>query len=108
MARMKLLFASLATGILVTSGIFITALFVRALFKDDASVMFGLWFFLWPICFVRLLPVVSDDSLLWVSLAMGLLLDMVFISFVTYCVLRAIVSRQKPARSTIPPQPPTF
>lgn len=104
MARLKLLLASLATGILVTSGMFITALFVRALFKDDASVMFALWFFLWPICFVRF--VVSDDVLLWVSLATGLLLDMLFISFVTYCVLRTIVSRQK--RTCVPPQPPTF
>src|SRR5258707_15894560 len=108
MARMRLLFPSFATGILVTVGIFITLLFVRALFKDDASVMFALWFFWWPICFMRLLPGVSDSALLWLSLAMGMLLDIMFITFVTYCLLREIVSRQKRARSTIPPQPPTF
>ena len=108
MARMKLRFASFATGIFVTAGAFITVLFVRALFKDDASVTFALWFFWWPISFMRLLPGVSDSALLWLSLAMGMLLDIVFISLVTYCVLRAIDSRQKRARSGIPPQPPTF
>ena len=107
MARMKLLFASFATGILVTAGVFITVLFVRALFKDDASVTFALWFFWWPISFMRLLPGVSDNALLWLSLAMGMLLDIVIISFVTYGVLRAIISRQKRTHA-IPPQPPTF
>lgn len=105
---MKLLLASFATGTFVTAGIFITVLFVRALFKDDASVTFALWFFWWPICFIRLLPAVSDSARLWLSLAMGMFLDMVFISFVTYCVLRAIVSRQKRVRDAIPPEPPTF
>lgn len=105
---MKIILASFASGILVTTGIFIIVLFVRALFNDDASVTFALWFFWWPICFMRLLPGVSDSALIWLSLAMGMLLDMVFISFATYCVLRAIVSRQKRARSSIPPQPPTF
>jgi hypothetical protein len=105
---MKLLFASLATGILVTAGILIIVLFVRALFKDDASVMFALWFFWWPICFMRLLPGISDKALLWPSLAIGMLLDIVFISFVTYCLLTAIVSRQKRACSASPPQAPTF
>ena len=105
---MKLVFASFATGLLVTASIFITVLFVRALFKDDASVTFALWFFWWPICFMRLLPGISDNTLLWLSLAIGMLLDIVFISLVTYCVLRAIVSRQKRARSAIPPQAPTF
>lgn len=108
MARMKLLFASFATGILITAGVFITVLFVRAFFKDDASVTFALWFFGWPISFMRLLPGVSVNALIWLSFAIGILLDMVFISFVTYGVLRAIVSRQKRTRPAIPPQPPTF
>lgn len=108
MASMKLIFASVATGILVTTSIFITVLFVRALFKDDASITFALWFFGWPICFLRLLPAVSDRALIWLSLATGMLLDMVFISLVTYSVLRAIVSRQKRVRVVTPPQPPTF
>ena len=105
---MRLIFASVATGVIVTAGIFITVLFVRALFKDDASVTFALWFFWWPICFMRLLPGISDKALLWLSLAIGMLLDVVFISVVTYCVLRLIVSRHKRARSAIPPQAPTF
>jgi len=105
---MKLLFASLATGIFVTGGIFMTIVFVRALFKDDASVMFALWVFGWPICLMPSLPGISDRALVWISLAMGMLLDTVIISGVTYCVLRAIVSRQKRARSALPPQSPTF
>jgi len=105
---MKLIFASLATGIFVTVSIFMAIVFVRALFKDDASVMFALWVFGWPICFMSSLPGISDHALIWLSLAMGMLLDSVFISGVTYGVLRAIVSRQKRARSTLPPQAPTF
>ena len=105
---MKLLVASFATGILVTIGIFITLVFVRALFRDDASVMFAAWIFVWPICFMRLLPATPDSTLIWISLAMGVLLDTLFISFVVYCVLRAIASRQKRLRGAIPPQPPTF
>jgi hypothetical protein len=105
---MKLIFASFATGIFVTASIFMTIVFVRALFKDDASVMFALWVFGWPICFMSSLPGISDHALIWLSLGMGMLLDSVFISGVTYCVLRAIVSRQKRARSALPPQAPTF
>src|ERR1044072_2410031 len=105
---MKLIFASFAIGIFVTASIFMTIVFVRALFKDDASVMFALWVFGWPICFMPALPGISDHALIWLSLAMGMLLDSVFISGVTYCVLRAIVARKKRACSTLPPQAPTF
>lgn len=105
---MKLLFASFASGTLVTAGIFITVLFVRALFKDDVSITFALWFFWWPIRFMCLLPGVSDRGLLWLSLTMGILLDMVFISFLIYGVLRAMISRQQRARHAVPPQTPTF
>ena len=105
---MKLIVASFATGILVTAGIFMTIVFLRALFKDDTSVMFALWVFGWPICFMPSLPGISDHALIWLSLAIGMLLDSVFISGVTYCVLRAIVSRQKRARGSLPPQAPTF
>jgi hypothetical protein len=105
---MKLVLASLATGVLVTVGIFITLVFVRALFRDHVSVMFAAWIFVWPIYFVRLLPAVSETALIWLSLAMGILLDTLFFSFVAYCVLRAIVSRQKRVRGAIPPEPPTF
>ena len=105
---MKLLFASFATGILVTIGIFITVLFWRALFKDDASVMFALWFFCWPIRFMCLLPGVSDRALLWLSFVMGMLLDIVLISLITYGLLRTIVSRQKRTRTALPPQTPTL
>src|ERR1044072_6843894 len=85
---MKLLFASIATGIFVTASIFMTIVFVRALFKDDASVMFALWVFGWPICFMSCLPAIPDHALIWLSLAMGMILDSVFISTVTYFVLR--------------------
>ena len=85
-----------------------TIVFVRVLFKDDASVMFALWVFGWPICFMSSLPGISDHALIWLSLAMGMLLDSVFLSGMTYCVLRAIVSRQKRVRITLPPQAPTF
>ena len=105
---MKLLFASIATGILINGGIFITVLFVRALFKDDYSVMFLLWFFGWPICFMRPVPGLSDHGMLWFSLGIGMLLDIVFISLATYCLLRAIVSRLKRDSIAIPPQPPTL
>jgi hypothetical protein len=105
---MKLLLASFATGILITAGIFITLLFVRALFKDEASVTFAVWFFLWPIWFLRCLPGISDKALPWLSLTLGMLLDIVFISFVTYGVLRMIVSRQKRTRKATPPPAPTF
>jgi hypothetical protein len=105
---MKLFLASLATGILVTVGILMTVLFVRAFLKDDASVMFFLWFFAWPFWFMRVLPGISQSALIWLSLAIGVVLDIVFISLATYCVLRAIVSRQKRARNAIPPQPPAF
>ena len=99
---MKLLLASVATGILVTVGIFLTVLFVRALFKDDVSTTFLLWFSFWPIWFLRLLPGISDRALLWLALAVGMLLDIVFISFLTYCLLRMILSRQKRARNSTP------
>lgn len=105
---MKLLLASFATGILVTVGIFISVLFVRALFKDDASMTFIIWFFGWPMCFMYLLPAVSDSARPWLTLAIGMLLDTVFISFVIYFVLRAIVSRQKRVRGATPPEPPAF
>lgn len=75
--------------------------------KDAVSVTFGLWFFWWPICFLRFVPGI-DNALLWVSLAMGILLDMLFISLATYFVLRAIVSRQKRVRAATPPEPPNF
>lgn len=104
---MKLLFGSFATGILITLGIFIAVLFVRALFRDEAAVMFALWFFGWPMCFIGLLPGVSDRALIWVSLATGMVLDMVIISLMTYGVLRVIVARQKRVRGATPPQPPT-
>ena len=105
---MKLLLASLATGIFVTVGVFFTVLFVRALFKDDASVMFLLWVFWWPIWFLRCVPGISVNALTWVSLAIGMVLDTLFISLGIYCLLRAIVSRRKRAPSTLPPQAPTF
>src|SRR6185503_339990 len=105
---MKLLLVSFATGILVTAGIFITVLFVRALFKDDVSVMFLAWFFWWPICFLRFLPGISDKALIWLSLVAGVLLDIVFISLAIYCVLKMIVFRQKRPRNTTPPPAPTF
>ena len=105
---MKLLFASFATGILITIGTFIAVLFVRALFKDDASVMFALWFFWWPICFVRLLPGLSNSGLIWLTLAVGMLLDILLFSFGIYFVLRVIVSRLKPTPTPDPPQAPIF
>lgn len=109
MARTRLLFASLGTGVFVTTGLFITLLFIRALFKTGVAVTVALWLFWWPIYFMPCLPGVSDIGLVWLSLAVGLLLDVVFISFVTYFVLKAIVSRQRRARTVIPPpQPPTF
>src|ERR1700754_2277682 len=105
---MKLFLISLATGIFVTVGILITVLFVRALFKDDASVMFFLWFFGWPIWIMRCVPGISTSALIWISLAIGIVLDTLFFSLATYFVLRAIVSRQKRTRNAIPPQPPAF
>ena len=104
---MKLFLASLATGILVTVGTFIAVLFARALFKNNVSVMFALWFFWWPVWFLRYLPGIPVNALVGLSLAVGMLLDIVFISFGTYCVLRAIVSRRKPSLGPIPP-PPQF
>ena len=103
---MKLLLSSIATGIAVTAGTFITVLFVRALFRDQVSVMFALWFFAWPIWFLRTVPGISLKALTWLSLAIGMLLDVVFISFATYCVLRLVIRRQKRARIS-PPQAPT-
>jgi hypothetical protein len=109
MARIKLLFASFATGIVITAGVFITLLFVRALFKDEASVRVVLWVFGWPIFFLCRLPGLSGrGSDLALALAMGILLDILSISLATYFVLRAIVSRQTRTRSAVPPQPPTF
>jgi hypothetical protein len=105
---MKLLLASIATGIAITAGLFTIVLFVRALFRDQVSVTFALWFFLWPVEFLRVVPGISTNALVWLSLAMGLLLDVVFISVGTYCVLRIIVRRQKRARIPLPPQAPTF
>jgi len=104
---MKLLLASLATGIAVTVGLFITVLFVRALFRGHASMTFALWFFVWPIWFVRMVPGVSVNTLGWLSLALGILLDALFISLVTYCLLRFILPKQKRERIP-PPQAPTF
>jgi hypothetical protein len=92
----------------VTVGLFFAVVFVRALFKDDASVTIAMWFFWWPICFMWRLPGISNNTLVWLSLVVGVLLDIAFISFVTYCVLRAIMSRQHRAHGAIPPQPPTF
>ncbi len=109
MARTKLLFASFGIGVLVTTGLFMTLLFVRALLKDNVSTTIVLWLFWWPMYFLGCLPGISNRALIWLSLATGVLLDIVFISVVTYFVLRAIVSRQKRARTFIPPpQPPTF
>src|SRR5215510_1396469 len=105
---MKLYFASVATGIAVIISILITVVFVRALFRDDASVMFAAWFFGWPSCFIGLLPGIPANALTWISLATGTLLDMVLVSGVTYCVLKAIVSRQKRTHTAVPPQAPTF
>ncbi len=105
---MKLLFASFVIGILVTAGTFITVLFVRALFRDDASVTFALWFFWWPICLMRLLPGLSNSNLIWLSLATGMVLDVLFISFVTFGLLKVVLSRRQQARGAIPPQAPTF
>src|SRR5262249_13817304 len=104
---MKLL-ASFATGILVTLGTFIALLFARVLFRD--TVTFGLWIFAWPVWFLRYLPGIPYNTLIWLSLAVGMLLDVFLISFVTYCVLRVIASQRNRARIPIPPppQPPTF
>jgi len=104
---MKLLLASFATGIAVTAALFITVLFARALFRDQASVTFALWFFFWPIWFVRIVPGISQNTLTWLSLAIGILLDALFISSVTYCLLRFILPKQKRERIP-PPQAPTF
>ena len=95
---MKLLLASFATGIVITTGLFITVVFVRALFRDEASVMIALWVFAWPVWFLRRVPAIPLNSLIWLSFAIGMLLDAVFISIGTYCVLRVIVRRRKRAR----------
>lgn len=105
---MKLRLASLATGLSVTLWIIITVLFVRALFKDNASVTFLVWFLAWPLWIVRCVPGIPANAMIWVSLAIGFVLDILFISLATYFVLRAIVSRQKRARIAMPPQPPAF
>jgi hypothetical protein len=39
---------------------------------------------------------------------MGMLLDIVLISLITYGLLRTIVSRQKRTRTALPPQTPTL
>lgn len=108
---MKLIFASIATGILVVVGLFITLLFVRALFRDNASTMFALYVFAWPMWFLRLWPGISSTAAAWLSLAIGMLLDILLVSVVAYSVLRAIVSRHKRSTSStsaLPPQAPTF
>jgi CHASE1-domain containing sensor protein len=105
---MKLLLASFASGILVTIGILGAVLFLRALFRDEASVMFALWLFGWPMWLLRCLPGISAQSLVWLSLAIGLVLDALLISLGIYFVLRMIVSRIKRAPAAVPPQPPTF
>ena len=109
MARTKLLFASFGTGVVITTAIFITLLFVRALFKTAAALTVILWLFWWPMHFIGCLPGISNNALIWLSLAVGVLMDIVFISVVTYFALGAIISRQRRARIVIPPpQPPTF
>lgn len=105
---MKLFLASFASGILVTIGILGAVLFLRALFRDEASVMFALWLFGWPMWLLRYLPGISAQSLVWLSLAIGLVLDALLISLGIYFVLRAIISRTKRAPGAVPPQPPTF
>ena len=105
--NMKLLLASFATGSLATIGLFIALMFVRALLRDEVSVTVGLWIFAWPVWLLRYVPGISEKALPWVSLGTGMLLDIVFISLVTYGLLRLIVSKRKPAPST-PPQAPTF
>ena len=105
---MKLFLASFATGILVTIGILGAVLFLRALFRDEASVMFALWLFGWPMWLLRFLPGISAQSLVWLSLAIGLVLDTVLISLGIYFVLKVIISRIKRAPGAVPPQPPTF
>jgi len=69
----------------------------------------ALWLFWWPMYFIGCLPGISNNALIWLSLAVGVLMDIVFISVVTYFALGAIISRQRRARIVIPPpQPPTF
>lgn len=108
--NMKLRLISLAIGIFITVGIFFTVLFVRALFKDDVSTMFLMWVFWWPVWIMRRVPGISPNVLVWVSLAIATLLNIAVISFATYFVLRAIVSRRKRTQvsTAIPPQPPAF
>lgn len=105
---MKRLLASVGTGIFVNVGIFLTLLFVRALFRVDAPGMFLWWLFGWPVFVVRLVPGISLSSLVWISLALGMLLNIVFVSIAVYILLRAINSRIKRANSVLPPKAPTF
>jgi hypothetical protein len=105
---MKLAFASAVTGIVITVAIFITVLFLRVLLRDNASVIFALWFFGWPILVMPCIGGISETGRIWLSLAIGMLLDTVFISLAVYGLLRLIVSRRKRARVALPPQAPTF
>ena len=108
---MKLIFASIATGIVVVVGLFITLLFVRALFRDNASTMLVTWLFVWPVWLVRRWPGISSTAAVWLSLAIGMLLDILLVSVVAYFVLRAIISKHKRSTSSanaLRPQAPTF
>lgn len=105
---MKIFIASLATGIFVTLGSLLTLIFIRALLRDEVTGMIAMYIFFWPVRFVLYFPHLSTMAQVWISLALGILLDIVIVSLLTYFVLRTFASRRKRVSTSMPPQAPTF
>lgn len=110
MGRMKLFFASLGVGILVTVFLLAGLLFVQALFPEtrNSMGMFWVYTFAWPIILVRRFPGLSVTGMLVLSFVLATVLDVIIVTAVTYLIFRATLAKRGRARLEAPPQPPTF
>ena len=107
MRRMKTFLASLATGVLVVGLMLTGFLIVKVLFPGSSTGKLVMMIFCWPILFMEFSFDTTTESLV-VAFLVGLVLDVVLVSLVSFIIFSARQSKRARLRPATPPPPPSF
>ena len=108
MTRIKLFFASVGTGVLMTVLFVLFVIFLRALAPGTFG-KYVVWLFYWPFPLLVQPLCLSESRVLALTLVLAILADITFFSALSYGTLRAVRRLSKQNQNlTTPPQPPLF
>ena len=108
---MKLILASIGTGIVILFSLLMALLLTKIVFPDGGTerAIIALYIFCWPIALIRYFPGLSVQAMLGLSFAIGTLLNVAMVSVVAYLILRkTLTKRTLVGAAPSPPNPPSF